>query len=199
MAAAGPFVSFYDQCIPPAAVFSAVDRGIDPVSLVSGADCGSSLNALTYNVDGSGAVNVQIDGSYRGIGAFGFSIDGPRDGVAISNLTPGYTLSPDTDIRGTFGTFQYFIYGGTGTYDGRDLTFTLTRDGGFLSPLDVFLANEHGWISGMTVSDAFGVGRYEFASTVEPVEAAPVPEPASMVLLGSGVLAAWRARKPRRR
>jgi hypothetical protein len=181
-------VSFFDQCARDS--FDPRTGELPGPSDVSSSSCASPHNSMRITLNGD-ALDVQVNGPYEDIAAIGFNVVGSMDGLAISNVTPGYWLG-DLNVTGTFGTFDFFIYG----FDGRHghLAFTLARDIGFLTALDMFERNEYGWLAGALLSNPSG-SFFEFASEMEPLVTAPVPEPASMLLLGTGLLAVWRARR----
>jgi hypothetical protein len=176
----------FDQCV---SLFEVSNyHGSDPVSLVSASKCTIPGTSMTIALDGA-ALDVSVNNR---IDALGFNVVGARDGLTISNLPAGYEPG-DIDVTGTFGTFEYFIYGSFSGVDPTDnLSFTLTRDAGFLSPLDLFELNEFGFLSG-------ALGPFPglvFATQMQEIEQpTAVPEPGSMLLLATGLAAAWRVRR----
>jgi hypothetical protein len=71
----------------------------------------------------------------------------------------------------------------------------VTRAGGFLSDLDLFETNNLGFILAAHLrNEQTGLTGYVTAGAV-PTNNSAVPEPATMILLGTGLLAAFRARK----
>lgn len=165
----------------------------------------SLCNQLTLNTTLSGgAIDVNVSGT-SGYGIFGdtgnnraFGININGSGVSFSNISSGFTFGgTDQQING-YGFFEYYFDGPhTGTDALLPLTFTVSRTGGFLSDLDLFETNAAGYLAaahlrnnqtgltGFVAADDLGGGG----------NPSPIPEPGTMLLVSTGLLAAWRARR----
>ena len=162
--------------------------------------CGQLSMTTTLN---GGAIDVHVSatGDYGLFGdsganhALGFNVVGSEGGLSITGLTPGFTFGgTDTQING-YGFFEYIIDGphvGSDSY--LPLDFTVSRTDGFLSDLALFETNSIGYIVGAHLRNE-RTGLTGFVANGPPEGNTPVPEPATMLLLGTGLLAAFRARK----
>lgn len=159
-------------------------------------------NAWFVDVAG-GSANVRVsgDGNLFGFNAAGFNVFGPTDGLTIDIHTPGYAFGGTNEPIGPFGGFE-FIFDAP-LLDPRfpppDLEFTLSRAAGFASALEVFEPNILGYFVATNGFNFDAPGSYHVAADTLGIQATPVPEPGSMLLLGSGLIMAWRAQGVRRR
>jgi hypothetical protein len=150
---------------------------------------------------GSANVRVSGDGNFSAFQAAGFNLAGPTDGLTIDIHTPGFTFGGSNEPIGPFGGFEYVFDGPF--FDPRfpppDLEFTLSRAAGFASALDVFEPNSLGYFVATNGFNFDAPGSYHVAADTLGIQASPIPEPGSMMLLGSGLIMAWRAQGARRR
>jgi hypothetical protein len=158
--------------------------------------------SLTTTLVGSD-INVNVEGVGGDYGIFGdtgnmaFGLNVNGSGVTFSNLTPGFAYTGSGGSMPSYGLFEY-LFSGPHTGSGALLPFefTVSRAGGFASDLDLFETNAGGFLAAAHLRNN-DTGVTGFVAATPGNDNTPVPEPGTMVLLGSGLVAAYRARRNR--
>lgn len=129
--------------------------------------------------------------------AFGFNVIDPDNFVTISNVTPGFSYAGAgvTNMGGGIGDFEFIINGPSSAADASlPLHFTVSRSGGFTSDSALYEPNSKGYVFGAHLHDLdggdagfMGVSMNDVGQNT-PADPAPVPEPASLLLLGTGLV-----------
>ena len=165
---------------------------------------GTAIDVDVLDVPGSPAFGLFGDtGANR---AFGFNVVDPDAGVAIFDVTSGFSYAGAgvTGMGGGLGDFEFVIDGPQGgTNASLPLHFRVSRTGGFASDLDLYEANAGGYYFGAhvrnNVSGLSGFAGAQGSSFTTTANVNAVPEPASLILLGTGLLTvARRFRRSRR-
>ncbi len=122
----------------------------------------------------------------------GFNVVDPDAGVSISLISnPVFSTGPTDSSLDGFGKFEFSLQSSQSTAQARAtntnaVTFTVSRTGGFTN------ANQLAELSSGGISSLFAVQianlNPDAATGFAATTAAAVPEPASMLLLGTGLL-----------
>jgi hypothetical protein len=148
---------------------------------------------LTQN---AGSVNVSVSLSNRnffvntGLLSFTFDINGAKTGVKVSGLSPGWASFTSGSLhQGGFGNFPYAIAcarcgpgASTAAANGSTLTFSVTATGGL--KVANFISNGSALFTADIISGTTGK-----TGAVGSNGPSFTPEPESMLLFGTGLIA----------
>jgi hypothetical protein len=117
--------------------------------------------------------------------------------IVIDNLTSGFTIGPAPRMASTFGSFDYSVHcdactGGNPGNPSGPLSFNVSAAS--LTP-DDFITNGKGYYFATDIRGTTGNTGNVGAINDPIVQDDPVPEPVSIALAGTGLLALWGLRR----
>jgi hypothetical protein len=160
---------------------------------------------VTYVLNGSN-LNVTVN-MFPGLlafgqgngndGIFGFNIVGSTTGLAVTGMPAGFTANLGGGQMDGFGNFDVTLSCCNPANAVSSFSFIVSRTGGFSSASDLFEASSSGAHFAVHIAPTNGNPTGFAGDTATPTN---VPEPASLLLLGSGLITvAARLRRRRRK
>jgi hypothetical protein len=158
--------------------------GIGTVTLSTAGQNASEVIDVTLSlISGYG-----LFGSGKGSGAFGFNFSGNDAGVGITNISNPFSFNGNSGQMDGFGSFEFIINGPVAAHATSPLSFTVTCAGGCTSVSQLFTEISSGGSGSTPFVAQVRNNQTGLTGFAGATPSSPTPEPASLMLMGSGLL-----------